>query len=98
VNRTSTKEAIAMSDAPTDRRDGAGMYEIQLKGHLAPRWNAWFDGFTLSQADDAITVLAGVIVDQAALFGVLRKLADLGLTLVSISSRAVDEPSTTVHN
>jgi hypothetical protein len=90
-----------VGDVPTDRRDGAGVYEIQVKGHLAPRWGAWFDGFTLSPEGDGTTVLAGFIVDQAALFGVLRKLADLGLTLISISSCAVDGPSTTVttdHN
>jgi hypothetical protein len=85
----------AMNEAPTDRRSGAGQYEIQVKGHLSARWNAVFDGFTLRPASDGTTVLAGFIVDQAALFGVLRQLADLGLPLLSISS---ETPAPTDHS
>jgi hypothetical protein len=80
----------AMNNAPTDHRGGAGQYEIAVKGQLAPRWATWFDGFTLTPAADGTTVLAGFIVDQAALFAVLRRLADLGLPLLSISSTATD--------
>ncbi len=60
-------------------------YEIRLEGHLASRWGAWFDGFTLIAGADGTTVLKGV-VDQAALHGVLRKVADLGMPLISITS------------
>jgi hypothetical protein len=74
-----------MSNAPTDSRDGSGRYEIQVKGHLAARWDAWFDGFTLSRTSDDTTTLAGFVVDQAALHGVLRKIADLGLPLLSVT-------------
>ena len=62
-----------------------GRYEIRLEGHLASRWGAWFDGFTLTTGADGTTVLTGV-VDQAALHGVLRKVADLGMPLISITS------------
>lgn len=62
-----------------------GRYEIRLEGHLASRWSAWFDGFTLTRGPDGTTVLTGV-VDQAALHGVLRKVADLGMPLISITS------------
>jgi hypothetical protein len=62
-----------------------GRYEIRLQGHLALRWNAWFDGFTLARSADGTTVLTGV-ADQAALHGVLRKVADLGMPLLSITS------------
>ena len=65
-----------------------GRYEIRLEGHLASRWSAWFDGFTLTLGTDGTagtTVLTGV-VDQAALHGVLRKVADLGMPLISIRS------------
>jgi hypothetical protein len=79
-----------MSAMPTDRRDGAGQYEIAVKGHLASRWDSWFDGFTLSPADDGTTVLHGYVVDQSALHGVLRKLADLGLPLISVTSSSPD--------
>ena len=59
-------------------------YEIRLKGHLDGRWAAWFEGLTLSHADDGTTVLRGRVADQAALHGVLGKLRDLGLPLVAV--------------
>lgn len=60
-------------------------YEIRVTGHLDSRWEAWFDGLTLTRADDGTTALTGPIVDQAALHGVLTKLRDLGLPLVSVT-------------
>jgi hypothetical protein len=63
--------------------EGAG-YEIRLKGHLDGRWAAWFEGMTLSHADDGTTVLRGRVADQAALHGVLGKVRDLGLPLVAV--------------
>jgi hypothetical protein len=80
-----------MSDAPTSRPDGTGEYEIRVKGHLATRWDAWFDGFTLSRTADGTTVLTGFIVDQAALHGVLAQLANLGLPLLSVRSSSLDQ-------
>jgi hypothetical protein len=68
--------------------EGAG-YEIRLKGRLDGRWSAWFEGLTLSHADDGTTVLRGRIADQAALHGVLDKVRDLGLPLVAV--RRLDE-------
>ena len=62
-----------------------GRYEIRLKGHLDDRWAAWFDGLTLTREDDGTTLLAGPVVDQAALHGLLRRVRDLGLPLVSVS-------------
>jgi len=84
-----------MSDVPTDRREGCGRYEIQVKGRLTDRWAAWFDGFTLTRVGDGTTVLAGFVVDQAALHGTLRKLADLGLPLISVTPEATDRPTST---
>ncbi len=84
-----------MGDVPTDRRDGAGEYEIAIKGHLTARWNAWFDGLSLTAAGDGTTVLAGYIPDQAALHAVLRLIADLGLPLISVISKPLDEPRAT---
>ncbi len=62
----------------------AGPYEIRLQGHLEARWAAWFDGLTLTHESDGTTVLHGQIVDQAALHGLLQKVRDLGLPLVSV--------------
>ena len=70
--------------SPPESPEG-GRYEIRLKGHLAPRWTAWFDGLSLTRADDGTTVIQGPIVDQAALHGVLQKLRDIGVPLVSLS-------------
>ena len=62
-----------------------GRYEIRVKGHLADRWAAWFDGMTLARQDDGTTVLHGPVADQSALHGLLRKVNDLGLPLVSVT-------------
>ena len=62
-----------------------GRYEIRLKGRLETRWAAWFDGMTLSHEHDGSTVLSGPVVDQAALHGLLQKVRDIGLPLVSVT-------------
>jgi hypothetical protein len=59
-------------------------YEIRLKGHLDDRWADWFDGLTIRREDNGETLLAGPVVDQAALHGLLRKVRDLGLPLLSV--------------
>ena len=60
-------------------------YEIRVTGHLDTRWAAWFDGLSLTGADDGTTVIRGPVVDQAALHGVLQKLRDLGVPLISVT-------------
>lgn len=62
-----------------------GDYEIRLKGHLDARWAAWFDGMTLTLECDGTTVIRGSVADQAALHGLLRRVRDLGLPLVSVT-------------
>ena len=61
-----------------------GRYEIRLKGHLDARWADRFAGLSFSHASDGTTILAGPVVDQAALYGLLRKVRDLGLPLLSV--------------
>ena len=75
-----------------------GRYEIRLQGRLDPRWSAWFDGMELTVDADGTTVLHGPVVDQAALHGVLARLRDLGLPLLSVA-RVEPDPSrrTTIH-
>ncbi|HEU5455437.1 MAG TPA: hypothetical protein VFU85_07110 [Nocardioides sp.] len=68
-------------------------YEIRVSGHLGARWAAWFDGLDLSTDGDGTTVLCGSVVDQAALHGLLQKLRDIGIPLVSITPLAADEPT-----
>ena len=62
----------------------AEKYEIRVEGHLDTRWAAWFDGLDLTQETDGTTVLHGPVVDQAALHGLLQKVRDLGVPLVSV--------------
>jgi hypothetical protein len=61
-----------------------GEYEIRIKGHLDTRWAPAFDGLSLTQESDGTTVIQGPVVDQAALHGLLRKVRDVGLPLVSV--------------
>ena len=70
----------------------AGRYEIRLKGHLDSRWAAWFDGLTLTHHSDGTTVIDGQVADQAALHGLLQKVRDTGLALVSVSCIEPDQP------
>jgi hypothetical protein len=57
---------------------------IRVQGHLDARWSAWFDGLTVTTEADGTTALRGPVVDQAALFGLLLKLRDIGLPLLSV--------------
>jgi hypothetical protein len=62
----------------------APLYEIRLKGHLGPEWADWFDGMAVDLTEDGDTLLTGPVVDQAALHGLLKKVRDLGLTLLAV--------------
>ena len=68
----------------TEAHDGSGQYEIRLKGHLDARWADRFAGLSFTLESDGTTTLAGPVVDQAALYGLLRQVRDLGLPLVSV--------------
>jgi hypothetical protein len=57
---------------------------IRVQGHLQPRWSAWFDGLTVTTDADGSTTLDGQVADQAALFGLLQRLRDTGLPLLSV--------------
>lgn len=60
-------------------------YDIRIKGHLDSRWANWFEGLTITALDNGETSLTGPVVDQAALYGVLRKVRDLGMPLLSVT-------------
>ncbi len=68
-----------------------GRYQIRIHSHLDQGWADWFEGMTITHEVDGTTVLFGPIVDQAALHGVLTRVRDLGLTLLSVN-RADDKP------
>ena len=65
-----------------------GLYEIRLKGHLDERWANWFGGLTITLEGNGDTLLTGQVTDQAALHGLLRKVRDIGMTLLSV--RAIE--------
>lgn len=67
-------------------------YEFRIKGHLDNRWANWFEGLTLTRETDGTTTLRGTVIDQAALHGVLHKLRDLGMTLISMQTVSDSEP------
>ena len=80
---------------PTPDRPEAWRYEIRLAGHLDAHWAAWFDGLTVSHETDGTSVVSGPIADQSALHGVLQRVRDLGLPLVSVMRVERDHPDTT---
>lgn len=71
--------------------DTPRIYEIRVEGHLAERWSDWFEGLAIRQDPDGETVLAGLLIDQSALFGVLTRIHDLNLVLVSVFRISADE-------
>ena len=66
--------------------DESGFYEIRIKGHLDDRWSDWFGGLTITLEEDGNTLLTGLVVDQSELHGLLKKVRDLGMPLVSVNS------------
>lgn len=86
--------------ASTEDQPEPGRYEIRIKGHLDDRWANWFEGLTLSREDNGETRLTGPVADQTALHGLLRKVRDLGLPLVSVvrvETKRIDGPQLDAH-
>ena len=94
-----TKPSIGQLTAD---HDPVAQYQIRVKGHLGSRWAAWFDGMTVTNEDTEVndtTAIRGPVVDQAALHGVLQRLRDLDLTLLSVTLQArptvIERPNNT---
>jgi hypothetical protein len=87
---------MSRSPAPSGDHHEAGGYEIRIRGHLDTRWAAWFDGLRLTREDDGTTLIRGQIGDQAALHGLLQKVRDTGLPLISVKhvERSPSQPTT----
>jgi hypothetical protein len=71
--------------ASTEHHHEPELYEIRIVGHLDSRWAAWFEGLNFTHESDGTTILCGPVVDQATLHGLLRRVRDLGLPLVSVT-------------
>lgn len=65
--------------------------EIHIKGEINEKWSEWFDDLTVSHPDPDATLLSGLVVDSAALYGILARLRDLGLQLTSVNSEEIEE-------
>lgn len=83
-----------MSDKPTynENHNQPQYYEIRLKGHLDSQWTEWFSGLTITLEEDGTTHLSGPVADQAALHGLLKKVRDLGMPLISVSPVEPNQP------
>ncbi len=72
-----------MSHTPDSSQ--SAVYEIRIAGHLPPQWSDWFEGLAVTLEPAGTTLLSGTIVDQAALFALLKKVRDTGLTLIAVN-------------
>ena len=88
-----------MSDthATTIEHDQPWRCEIRLKGHLDERWTDWFEGLTITREANGETRLTGPVVDQTALHGLLRKVRDLGLPLISVNCSEPDRAAASIN-
>jgi len=77
-----------MPDEYAPKRDSNQpmVYQIRIKGHLGQQWMGWFEGLTITLEEDGNTLLNGPVIDQSALHGILKKIRDLGMPLLSVNS------------
>src|SRR5512142_1401994 len=83
--RKMQRRSMSETHASTESHDGPELYEIRIKGHLDDRWTDWFSGLTITLEEGGDTLLTGPVTDQAALHGLLKKVRDLGLPLLSVN-------------
>lgn len=82
---------MSKSERSTQVYDESGLYEIRIKGHLDRQWDVWFMGLTIARGDNGDTLLVGPVVDQAALHGLLKKVRDLSMPLLSVNRIRPDQ-------
>jgi hypothetical protein len=85
VNNNKNK-VISNKYRPKSQADQPMVYQIRIKGHLGSQWTDWFEGLIITLEEDGNTLLTGTVIDQAALHGLLKKVRDLGLPLLSVNS------------
>ena len=85
---------MANKRGPEREAEQSTVYQIRVKGHLGHRWSDWFEGLTITLEENGDTLLTGLVSDQAALHGLLKKVRDLGLPLLSVNSVGVDGQDT----
>jgi hypothetical protein len=80
-----TRHRMSETLSSMEDHDKPQLYEIRLKGHLDDRWAEWFEGLAITLEENGDTLLTGPVIDQAALHGLLKKVRNLGMPLVSVS-------------
>ena len=86
--------AMSSERAPSPDPDQPMICHIRIEGHLSPHWSSWFEGLAITLEDNGETMLTGPLVDQAALHGLIRKVRDLGIPLLSVVCVKADQPET----
>jgi len=84
-------KVMSNNSDPTTNPSQPVVYQIRLKGHLDSQWTDWFECLTITLEEDGNTLLSGPIVDQSALHGLLKKVRDLGMTLISVNQVQINE-------
>jgi len=87
-----------MSNKHNPKASQPVVYQIRIQGHLGRQWTDWFEGLTITLKEDGDTLLTGLVVDQAALFGLLKRVRDLGMPLVSVNRVEFDQEDTSDVN
>lgn len=80
-----------MTTNHSEMQNKAKIYQIRVKGHLDIDWSIWFEDLTINLEPDGVTLLTGPVCDQAALYGLLKKINDLGLPLISVNQVEIKE-------
>jgi hypothetical protein len=78
-------KAMPTKLGPKADPDQPTIYQIRIKGHLGQQWTDWFEGLTITLEEGGETLLTGLVIDQAALHGLLKKVRDLGMPLLSVN-------------
>ncbi len=78
------EKALSNTNHPKMDPNRPVVYQIRIKGHLGCEWAEWFEGLSMTQEKDGDTLLTGLVIDQSALHGLLKKIRDLGMPLVSV--------------
>jgi hypothetical protein len=86
--------AMSSERTPPPDPDQPMICHIRIEGHLGPHWSSWFEGLAITQEDNGETALTGLLVDQAALHGLMRKVRDLGIPLLSVVCRKASQAET----
>ena len=73
------------------------VYQIRIEGHLSGQWTNWFEGLTITWEDNGDTLLAGPVIDQAALYSLVRKVRDLGMPLLAVNRVGPDRTQSTTR-